>query len=1061
MLIAGVFFQPCFSQKVRVWEEDEVIPTWEIGPQEVNPTFPWSGRDVYPYALNEIITDRKSDRTYRTCWLENEFIQVLVLPEIGGRLHGAKDKTNNYNFFYWQPTIKPALISMTGAWISGGIEWNFPHGHRPTCFSPVSYRLVNNPDGSATIWVGETEWMFRLRWIVGLTVYPGKSVIEAKVRLSNPTPVRQSYQMWATAAVNANEQYQAIYPTRIMTGHGKLEFWRWPVNDGVDISWWKNSPNASSYFAVEPGGFFGGYDHGKEAGTVIAGDPRIVIGKKLWTWGTSPFGRMWEPILTEDQGPYFEPQAGAYSDNQPDYHWIEPGEVKTYSHFFFPVKGIGGFREANVNGALNLEVKQDRVSVGAYSTGILPRARILLTLEGEVLLDREVDLDPGNPFTAEIDSPGVQDRQSNLELSLLNATGDVLIRYTPTAKEEPPLPEPLKDYPDPEKMKTQDELWHAGDIIYKFRDFERGRGYFDEAVRRDPGDSRSRFSLAEMAIKRALYREALEHLEIAGKRDPDSGRLYFLRALAEERLSEFESAYEHYYRSSHFEDHYSRAYEKTARLDLRKRDAAAAVKHAAKAIEKNRENPQLWALMATAYRIAGQPDEAREAVLEAIRLDPINPWALNELRRLDPLRGPELRHVLRGDSQCFIELALEYANCGLYEEASDVIGLLAQNPEDCPALPAYYQAFFKIRAGDPAARDWFTSASRREIDNQFSFRPEALDVFQTALEVNPRDSRAHYFLGLVYAGFSDLDKAALHWEKAVDIEPANIRVQRNLGLVELHRDKPGKALPHYEKAFSLAPNDSRILMELDMTRDRMGVRREQRLAFLKQHRSTVESRDALLTTMLDLMVQLGEHQEALEVYRTHHFHNWEGRYTIHNAYMEACIGMAEQAADPERALEYYRMATLYPENLEVAPREPDLRGFLYYPMVKLYEKAGDQAEARRLLEITARESCEEPTLAAYYQALALRDLGRKDESRGILAGLEAKADQLIRDEGELPRWDSDKRRALGYFYLSKLREAEGDPDRAKEYLEQALELDHGIARQAVVLAQITFAGSHQ
>jgi len=150
---------------------------------------------------------------------------------------------------------------------------------------------------------------------VGLTVYPGKSVIEAKVRLSNPTSLRQSYQMWATAAVNANENYQAIYPSRVMTGHGKLEFWKWPIDKKIDISWWKNIPNASSFFTIEPGHYFGGYDHGKNAGTVITGNPRIVIGKKLWTWGTSPFGRMWEPILTEDQGPYFEPQAGAYSDN--------------------------------------------------------------------------------------------------------------------------------------------------------------------------------------------------------------------------------------------------------------------------------------------------------------------------------------------------------------------------------------------------------------------------------------------------------------------------------------------------------------------------------------------------------------------------------------------------------------------------------------------------------------------------------------------------------------------------------------------------------------------------
>lgn len=368
------------ASDVRVWEEELIIPTWLIGPPEVNPTFEWSsGRsDVYPYPYQEILTSEKVNKTYRACWLENEFIKVLVLPEIGGRLHGAKDKTNDYHFFYWQPTIKPGLVGMTGAWISGGIEWNFPHGHRPTCFSPVQYRLLENPDGSKTVWVGETEWVLRMRWIVGLTVYPGKSVIEAKVRLLNPTSLRHSFQMWATTATNANVNYEAVFPTRLMTGHGKKEYWHWPVDHGVKISWWKNVPNATSYFAVETGDFFGAWDYGKRAGTIITGNRHIVVGKKFRTWGTAPVGRMWETKLTDGEGPYLEPQAGAYSDNQPDYHWIEPGDVKSYSHFFYPVKDIGVFKYANVNGALNLEVDQQQVKIGVYSTAVLESATIQL-----------------------------------------------------------------------------------------------------------------------------------------------------------------------------------------------------------------------------------------------------------------------------------------------------------------------------------------------------------------------------------------------------------------------------------------------------------------------------------------------------------------------------------------------------------------------------------------------------------------------------------------------------------------------------------------------------------
>ena len=272
VLILFVAAAPQDSVSVR--EEKMSIPTWEIGPPTVHSQFPNPTGPIYPYTLNETLTDRKVDRTYNAVVLENRFIKVLVLPEIGGRLHGALDKTNNYTWLYWQPTIKPGLISMTGAWISGGIEWNFPHGHRPSGFMPVDHRIVNHADGSATVWVGETEPVYRMRWLVGMTIFPEKSYIRCDYIFINPTDQKQSFQFWATAATHANEWTQAQYPGDMVTGHGKHEFWNWPVNDGVDLTWWKNVPNASSFFAFNnPSDWFGSYDHKAQGGTVHVGKP--------------------------------------------------------------------------------------------------------------------------------------------------------------------------------------------------------------------------------------------------------------------------------------------------------------------------------------------------------------------------------------------------------------------------------------------------------------------------------------------------------------------------------------------------------------------------------------------------------------------------------------------------------------------------------------------------------------------------------------------------------------------------------------------------------------------
>ncbi len=1047
--------------KVAVWEEAKVIPTWEIGPSEVNPEFRGRKGHIYPYTYKEILTSNKIDKTYKACWLENDFVRVLVLPEIGGRLHGAKDKTNEYNFFYWQPTIKPGLIGMTGAWISGGIEWNFPHGHRATCFSPVSYRLVENSDGSKTVWVGETEWIFRMRWIVGLTLYPGKSVIEAKMRLLNPTTLRHSFQMWATTGVNANENYQAIYPTRLMAGHGKHEFWRWPIHKGVDLSWWKNSPNASSYFATEQGDFLGGYDHSKAAGTVMTANRYIAPGKKLWTWGASPFGRIWEPILTEGQGPYFEPQVGVYSDNQPDYHWIEPGEVKSFSLFFYPVRDIGSFKNANVNGALNLEFDGDKVKLGAYSTAILEPGIVRLTQNTETVFEKSLTIDPSRPFVQQIDINGASQVPESFKLTLLDKKGNILVSYSPKALEKLPIPEPLEGFDAPEEIKTTDELWHAGDISYKFRNVDRGRAYFEEAIKRDSGNSRSHISLAELDIKKADFKSALEHLAIAEKRDPDNGKLFYLRAFAEEALEDYESAYLHYYRSVYFEEFLSVSYERIARLDLRKADFAKALEHINKAIEHNSLNHRLWSLKVATLRLNGDFASAEQAAEHALQLDALSPFAMNEMILTLDEQGKdnkklkkELDNILLDDPQFYVEFACEYSNAGLYKDAIEVLQQYNDKPNKNTALTSYYAGFLASKMGKTKqALDWFDTANAQSVDYVFPFRPEALKVFEEALKYNPENSRAHYYLGLVYAGIDQMDDAVSHFRESLKLDSDNVRAWRNLGL-GLFNTKADlqEAKRCYEKALSMAPEDSRILMELDRIKKALGQKPAERLEFLKKHIKVVEGRDGLLTDMLDLMVETGHYEESLDYFSTHHFHNWEGRYGIHNIYMEAYIGMAKAAKTAAEAIKFYLKACEYPENLEVAPREPNLRGFLYYPMAQLYQELGNKQEANRLLKITANETNEKPNIGSCYQALALRDLGQLEKSNQILSELEAQGQQLLDNRRDEP---------LGYYYLSKIYEANGQAEKAQEYLEKAISSNPLIERRAITRAQIAYAGTHQ
>ena len=219
--------------------------------------------------------------------------------------------------------IKPALIGLIGAWISGGVEWNIPHHHRASTFLPVQYRIQENDDGGKTVWVGELELRHRMRWAVGYTLRPGKSYLEASVRIVNRTPVVNTMLCFANAAVHVNKDYQVIFPpsTRYVTHHHKREFTTWPIattryggydfRPGTDVSWYKNHVAANSMFAWNyTDDFFAGYDHGKQAGTMSVADHHVVPGKKLWTWGNGPRGRMWDHILTDDGRPLHRADGG-------------------------------------------------------------------------------------------------------------------------------------------------------------------------------------------------------------------------------------------------------------------------------------------------------------------------------------------------------------------------------------------------------------------------------------------------------------------------------------------------------------------------------------------------------------------------------------------------------------------------------------------------------------------------------------------------------------------------------------------------------------------------------
>ena len=487
LLIAGL---SVFAQNgpVKMWEGVENLPTYRVNAPEKAPLFERdfayqrAKRGVYPYAMNDNPTIEKVDSAHRAVYLENDYVKVCVLPDIGGRLFYATDKTNGYEIFYRQSVIKPANVGMLGAWISGGVEWNVFHHHRATSQYPIDYKLVDNGDGSKTIWVGEVENRHRMSWAVGMTLHPDKSYIEVTGRFFNNSIDRNSMLHWNNVATHANENYQIIFPENTEFGmfHHKLSHIHWPVPQspykgnpafiGTDISWWKNLPSLTgdSVFIHDlQDDFVGGYDHGVDAGTMLAGNHNINKGGKFWTWGPHAYGHAWDcETLTDSDGPYVELMTAAYSDNQPDYCWINPQETKEFTAYWYGIRNLNNVNRGNEKATVNMDINPSgEIHVAANVTQIRRNAKVEVSHNGKVLYSKVATMAPDKPFADDfkVDASEVAEPTEVL-MSLYSAEGELLIDYHPYKHDlSKPHPEDLLPVnPDPKSIENTEELFYVG-----------------------------------------------------------------------------------------------------------------------------------------------------------------------------------------------------------------------------------------------------------------------------------------------------------------------------------------------------------------------------------------------------------------------------------------------------------------------------------------------------------------------------------------------------------------------------------------------------------------------
>jgi len=957
---------------VRAWEGQIVIPTYGWA-EDINPKF-WALEDrvkfsttvkgaiVYPYTMQDHLYRTKENRTYKALFLENEYLKVTCLPELGGRLHSVLDKTTGKETFHRNNVIKPGMIAMRGAFISGGVEWNAgPQVHTVTILSPVDALVGMNPDGSAYLEVNNLEKTLRTQWTVRVTLHPGRAYLDEQIRIFNPVDAVNPYYFWNCTAFPCRAGTRFIYPMTLGTDHYGVEFFNWPINEGRDLSWLKNYETWASIFAVDcVFDFFGAYDVEADRGVVQVANHYELSGKKAWTWGQWDLGLVSQKNLTDDDGPYIEVQSGPLP-TQSDYGMLLPRQEVAWREWWYPVHGLGdGFEFATKDLAVQTVVGDDERQLRLLATGTFPMAVCSVSRDGQELLSERADLSPLEPSVVTV--PG--DAESPVDVTVTTADGDVLASFVtplPIPDVTPPPRSTLLNEPD-EELTLQEKVLKARkyDLATKRK---QARAGYELVLADDPDHAEALLGLAVLDLEAGLYDDAIERLDRAIRRNPDSGSAWYFQGVGHLKTGHATEALACARQGVRYATTHSLCFDLAGRAHAalgQYREALEAFEKAVEANPRDTEARDHWLLALyatgdkrTAYDLTGPPITS-----DPTALVPRAILALKSRREMVQFIK-EARDFVGEDDFEMLEASLAFADLGLWLEAERVLAGLCVDAiaeEDRSPLPLYYLAYFASRRGDAdGAGDYLRLASTTYRDGVFPSRPEAVKIFKYALESNPQDAHAHLHLGNLYAHLGRVTEAAEHWRKAVTLKPLLSVAQRNLGLYAwAEEDDLAKAEEYYRAAIEARPSDQtlyRDLAEILIAQDR----RPEAITVLESTPFERLRRADVIIMLAQAYFSEQRYTDAIDLLEsTPYFVNWEGQTVTWDLFHKAHIERGKkrfEAEDFEAALADFEAALTYPENIGVGrSNEPQEATAQYWRgrALEALDRKSEAASAYRL-----------------------------------------------------------------------------------------------------------------
>ena len=903
---------------VRVWQGSVQIPTYAEGPANPNPPFDLFsfGRFNYPYPIRDGLTDRREVVTWRSLHLENEYLRLTVLPDLGGHVYSCLDKRTGREMFYANSAIKKALIGYRGAWAAFGIEFNFPVSHNWMSMSPVDFATGQHADGSGSIWVGNVDQVYGSQWRVELRLDPGRSVLEQQVELYNASDVRHRYYWWNNAAVQVWDDSQLVYPTELMATHGFTRIEPWPSDaKGRDLSIIRNQTDGpvSLFTYGTREGFVGVYHPRTSSGTVHVASPSELPTHKVWSWGHDRDAADWRTALSDDDSAYVELQAGLFR-NQETYAFLEPQETVRFAEHWLPVRDLGGITRANVDAVLHMErTTPNHVRIALDVTRQIPDARVRIHAGPTIAVDKQVTLSPREVWRGEVAEAGA----GVVTFELEDAAGHIVMRHTENVFDRTPAAAV--------RTGPQARLRPSGHAT-SVDDFIESATTDELEGRRLVAMSRYRAGLAEhprsLPVLKAAGRlgvalgwadagadgapQVIDWLEAALVRNTTDVEVQYYLGEALVAAGRPRDARRHLEAAQRFRATRTAALLQLGRLAAREENADAALRHLHIAGVEAPRTSVAGALEVALLRRVGRPGDARERAHYWRTVDPTSSLLRHELTLLGEPDAALWIH-LGADANRVLDLVDQYLTIGGYAEA---LALLDREypgvdppmrepgavlPHDSP-LVAYYRGYVRGKTGGNPGAD-YSAARLRPLTYVFAHRRSSYAVLRSALQVNPDDPAARYLLGSLYLAHGLVEPAVEAWQRVRRARPAVPTLHRNLGLALLQgaANYP-EARAVLEEGTEADSHNVDVYLILDGVLSAESASPRQRVAALRRFPAGDNMPASLVLKLALALAEAGEASEAERLFHDRFFPREEGGTNVRAVYAQVRLTSASLAA---------------------------------------------------------------------------------------------------------------------------------------------------------------------